>query len=58
MKIVLDVKEVSELLGVSTDSIYALVRESKIPHIRIRRRILFHKESLEAWMKGGFTLGG
>ncbi|MDQ0917546.1 helix-turn-helix domain-containing protein [Paenibacillus sp. V4I5] len=50
MKITLSVSELSEMLGVSSDSIYALVREGQIPYIRIRRRILFHKETIDEWL--------
>jgi len=45
------VNELSEQIGVSTDSIYAMVRENQIPYIRIRRRILFHKEMIEKWLR-------
>ncbi|AZN39550.1 helix-turn-helix domain-containing protein [Paenibacillus albus] len=52
-KLTLTVNEISELLGVSTDCIYAMVREKQIPHIRIRRRILFYQESIKDWLKQG-----
>nr|WP_214631147.1 helix-turn-helix domain-containing protein [Paenibacillus agaridevorans] len=44
------VLELSEYLGVSTDSIYTMVRENQIPFVRIRRRILFYRESINAWI--------
>lgn len=50
-KVAFSVKELSNYLGVSPDSIYAMVREQQIPYIRIRRRILFHKDSIDTWMK-------
>lgn len=46
---ILTVKSLAALLGVSTDSIYAMVRENQIPHFRVRRKILFHQTSIEAW---------
>lgn len=52
-KLVLSVYELSGLIGVSTDVIYTMVREKQIPHIRIRRRILFHQETIESWLKRG-----
>jgi excisionase family DNA binding protein len=52
-KLVLSVSEVAGLLGVSSDSIYAMVREGQIPHIRIRRRILFHQETIHEWLRQG-----
>lgn len=52
MKITLDVKEAAALLGVSTACIYNMVRENQIPHIRIRKRVLFHRDKVESWLKG------
>lgn len=54
-KLTLNVNEISELLGISTDSIYAMVREKQIPHIRLRRRILFYHEGIKEWLKQGCT---
>ncbi|KRE50707.1 hypothetical protein ASG85_20505 [Paenibacillus sp. Soil724D2] len=53
VKSVFSVLELSHYLGVSTDCIYAMVRESQIPYIRIRRRILFHKEAIDVWINSG-----
>ncbi|MEK3875166.1 helix-turn-helix domain-containing protein [Paenibacillus sp. FSL M7-0420] len=49
----LDVKQAAALIGVSTTSIYQLCREQKIPHIRVRARILFHRTVLEEWLRSG-----
>jgi excisionase family DNA binding protein len=38
---VLIVRELAGFLRVSTDSVYAMVREKQIPYFRVRRRILF-----------------
>ncbi|MFJ7753189.1 helix-turn-helix domain-containing protein [Peribacillus muralis] len=51
-KITLTVKEAAELIGVSTNSVYTMVRENQIPHTRVRSKIIFHKEMLESWLKG------
>lgn len=51
LKAVYTVKELSEYLGVCADSIYTMVRENQIPHVRIRRRILFHKEEIISWIQ-------
>lgn len=51
LKSVYTVKELSDYLGVSTDSIYAMVRENQLPYIRVRRRILFHGEAIQSWIK-------
>ncbi|MGG0644282.1 helix-turn-helix domain-containing protein [Sporosarcina gallistercoris] len=53
-KIVLTVKEVSELLNASTATVYTMVRLNEIPHSRIRAKIVFHRPTLEDWLaKGG-----
>lgn len=49
---VLTVKEVAELLRASTGTIYTMCREEQIPHFRVRGNILFHRETIEAWMTG------
>lgn len=53
MKTIFSVNELAEFLGVSMDCIYAMVSERQIPHVRIRRRILFHREQVEEWIKKG-----
>jgi len=51
-KITLTVSDVSEVLGVSTATIYAMVREKSIPFIRVRGRILFNRDVIINWTKG------
>ncbi len=51
MKQIITVNELASYLQVSTDSIYAMVREKQIPHIRVRRRILFSMDMIEEWMR-------
>lgn len=46
----LTVTDVAQLLGVSTVTIYTLVREQRIPHFRIQSRILFRLESINEWI--------
>ncbi|WP_219835358.1 helix-turn-helix domain-containing protein [Paenibacillus sp. R14(2021)] len=48
---VFSVIELSNYLGVSTDCIYTMVREKQVPHVRIRRRILFHKDEIDLWIQ-------
>ena len=43
-------EETAKYLGVSIDTIYRMVRQKQIPHIRVRKRILFRADSLNAWM--------
>ncbi len=51
-KITLEVKEVAELIGCSTTTVYAMVRERQIPHFRVRGKILFNRSVIEAWTRG------
>lgn len=51
-KITLEVKEVAELIGVSPTTIYNMAREGQIPHVRVRARILFHRDVIESWLRG------
>lgn len=51
-KVTLSVIEVAEVIGVSTASIYTMVREGSIPHRKVRTRILFHRETIETWLQG------
>jgi len=46
----LTVQEAAEYLGVHPDTIYNMVREKQIPHVRIRRRIFFRVEAIDQWM--------
>ncbi|MCA1011383.1 helix-turn-helix domain-containing protein [Halobacillus halophilus] len=46
----LTVKELASYLGLSVDLVYRLVRENEISYVRIGRRILFKKDSVERWL--------
>lgn len=50
LKEVLSVVELAEYLGVSSDCIYTMVREKQIPFVRVRKRIVFRKESIDTWL--------
>lgn len=49
-RITMTVQETAAYLGISTDTVYELVRRKEIPHIRIRRRILFRRDTLDNWL--------
>lgn len=53
----LTVMEAATYLGVSPDLIYLLVREGKIIHFRLGRRILFKKEELDKWVQSQMVGG-
>lgn len=47
----LNVRETAAYIGISKDLVYGLVRENKIPCVRVGKRILFRKESIDKWME-------
>ncbi|MBG9549294.1 MULTISPECIES: helix-turn-helix domain-containing protein [Cytobacillus] len=47
----LTTQEVADYIGVHPDTIYTMVREKQIPHFRVRRRIFFSLETINAWMR-------
>ena len=48
--LLMGVREAARSLGIGRDSAYALVREGRLPAIRIGRRILVPKAALERWV--------
>jgi excisionase family DNA binding protein len=46
----LSVLEAAALIGIGETTIRDLVRQNKIPHVRIGRRILFRREDLDRMM--------
>ncbi|KAB2335049.1 helix-turn-helix domain-containing protein [Bacillus mesophilum] len=44
-------KEIANYIGVHVDTIYTMVRQKQIPHLKVRRRILFNRETIDAWMR-------
>lgn len=49
-----DAAKLAEFLGVSQSTIYAGVREvgpSRIPHVKVRGRILFQQEKVVEWLE-------
>lgn len=49
-KSIMTVEDVARYFGLHKDTIYDLVREKKLPHMRIGGRIFFLNEVLEKWM--------
>ncbi|MEN1968325.1 helix-turn-helix domain-containing protein [Lentibacillus sp. N15] len=45
------VKEVAAYLGVHTDTVYCMVKLNQIPHLKLRNRILFTKDSIDSWIQ-------
>jgi excisionase family DNA binding protein len=51
IKQVMDIRELSEYLGIGKSKIYNLIRQQKIPASRIGRQYRFSKEVVDAWLK-------
>lgn len=46
----LTVKQVADLLQVSSDWVFDQVKEDKIPHVRMGRNIRFRPLALQQWL--------
>jgi len=46
----LSVEDVAAYLGLHKDTVYILVKEKRIPHMKIGSRIFFLEEALEKWL--------
>lgn len=49
-RLLLNVTDVAQLLGIGRNLTYELVREKRLPHIRLGRRILIPREALDNWL--------
>ncbi len=48
----IDIKKLSEILGLSKQTIYEMVSQSRIPYIKLSSRILrFDSEKIEKWIE-------
>ena len=50
LPLLLNVKQLAELLGVSDSSVYGLIQEDDFPSLRIGKRIVIPKEELRKWI--------
>jgi excisionase family DNA binding protein len=51
-KEVLSADEVAEWFGVDRKSVYNAISRGDIPHQRLGRRVLFHRNALVSWLTG------
>lgn len=51
VKEIMDIKELSEYLGIGKSKIYALIRAKKIPAFKIGRQYRFSKSIVDNWLK-------
>lgn len=57
LPLMLNMKQLSDLLGISDASAYELVQEEDFPSLRIGNRIVVPKEELRRWISA-HTKGG
>ena len=50
LPLLLNVKQLANLLGVSDSSVYELIQEDDFPSLRIGKRIVVPKEELRNWI--------
>ena len=48
---IMDVRQLSQYLGIGKSKIYNLIRQKKIPASRIGRQYRFSKEIIDHWLK-------
>jgi len=53
-KFTFTVKEMAKKIDVSTATVYSMVRDNQIPHVRVRSKIIFHAPTINAWLAGEF----
>ena len=50
LPLLLNVKQLADLLGISDSSVYELIQEDDFPSLRIGKRIVIPKEELREWI--------
>jgi excisionase family DNA binding protein len=50
-KQIMDIKELSEYLGIGKSKIYSLIRMKKIPASKIGRQYRFSKDIVDCWLR-------
>jgi excisionase family DNA binding protein len=50
-KQIMDIKELSQYLGIGKSKIYSLIRFKKIPASKIGKQYRFSKEIVDSWLK-------
>lgn len=48
--LLVSVEEAAKLLGISRNLAYELVRQKRLPHVRLGRRVLVPRQGLEEWI--------
>lgn len=50
-KLLMDIIETSEFLGVPTWTLRGMLRRKEIPYTRFNRRIYFDRQKIESWLQ-------
>ncbi|MDD2523358.1 MAG: helix-turn-helix domain-containing protein [Endomicrobiia bacterium] len=50
-KQVMDIKELSQYLGIGKSTIYNLIRQKKIPASKIGKQYRFSRDIVDSWLK-------
>lgn len=50
-KQIMDIKELSDYLGISRTTIYNLIKKKKIPASKIGKQYRFSKDVVDSWLK-------
>ena len=45
------IQEASQYTGLSTHTLYTMVSQKRIPHVKLGRLVKFDREALEKWIK-------
>ena len=53
MEDIITYEQASQLLNIKVGTLYALVSQNRVPHIRLGRRLVrFDRAALQAWLRG------
>lgn len=50
-KRIYQITEIAEILGISKSYVYQLIKEEKIPVVKLGRRIIIPKPKFDAWFE-------
>ncbi len=56
LQVTMDAKEAAKYLGISYWLLLEKCKAKEIPHIRVGKRVLFRKETIDRWMTNQETL--
>jgi excisionase family DNA binding protein len=55
--LLMSVREAARLIGIGRDCTYCLIREGRLPAVRVGRRILVPRAALERWIDDQISQG-